>query len=151
MFEGSPMSAILLQMFIRFSSFFVIFSSTRKFADLNQSNEVNLTYLNQAEMSCVSYTGTCERVPYPESTKHWRDWLYLFYPEGSDESAGSRFTTWKVIPKRITVLSFTDGVASYRNDGRPPELELNKGSGVWELVCNGRDDDDNESRDGERA
>jgi hypothetical protein len=103
------------------------------------SNEVNLTYLNQADMSCVSFPGTCERVPYPESTKHWREWLYMFYPEGSDESAGSRFTTWKVLPKRITVLSFTDGVACHRRDGRPPELEYNAQSQRWEMVCNGRE------------
>ena len=91
-------------------------------------------------MSCVVYIGTCERIPYPQSTRHWRDWLYMFYPEGSDESAGSRFTTWKVVPKRITVLSFTDGVSSFRNDGRPPELEYDEEREVWSMACNGREE-----------
>ena len=119
---------------------FTYTSFCRKFEDLNLSDQVTLTYLNQQEMSCVCYIGTCERVPYPQSTRHWRDWLYMFYPEGPDESTGSRFTTWKVVPRRITVLSFSDGVSSNRNDGRPPELEYNKMSQAWELVCNGRED-----------
>ena len=119
----------------------------RKFEDLNNSNEVTLTYLNQAEMSCVVYIGTCERIPYPQSTRHWREWLYMFYPEGNDESAGSRFTTWKVVPRRITVLSFTDGVTSNRRDGRPPELEYDDLNGRWELVCNGREVEGEEEKE----
>jgi hypothetical protein len=68
----------------------------------------------------------------------------MFYPEGNDESAGSRFTTWKVVPRRITALSFTDGVTSNRRDGRPPELEYDDLNGRWELVCNGREVEDKE-------
>lgn len=79
------------------------------------------------------------KVPYPQSTLHWRDWLYMFYPEGSDESAGSRFTTWKITPTRVTVLSFSDGVHSSRHDGRPPELMKTDEAG-WVMVCDGRED-----------
>ena len=32
-------------------------------------------------------------------------WLYVFYPEGPDESKGSRFTTWRVRVTRIVALS----------------------------------------------
>ena len=99
-----------------------------------------MTYLNQSDMSCISFSGKCERVPYPESTKHWEDWLYMFYPEGNDESAGSRFSTWRVVPSRITVVSFPESVTSTRKDNRPPELVYNSNTEVWEMVCNGRDD-----------
>ncbi len=73
--------------------------------DLQTNPYVSLVYLNEANMSSVSFMGTAERVPYPESTKHWEDWLYVFYPEGNNENAGSRFTTWRIRPDKFTLVS----------------------------------------------
>jgi hypothetical protein len=60
----------------------------RKCVDMAANPYVSLVYLNEQDMSCASFMGTVERVPYPESTMggHWASWLYMFYPEGPDES-----------------------------------------------------------------
>jgi general stress protein 26 len=112
---------------------------TRKFEEMNASSHVNLTYLNETTMSCVNYSGIVERVPYPQSTRHWRSWLIMFYPEGPNEDEGSRFTTWRVRPNKITVISYVDGISSARNDGRPPEINYNFSTQKWDLICNGKE------------
>jgi hypothetical protein len=55
---------------------------SRKFKELNENENVTLTYVNPKQRCYICYEGVCERVPYPQSTRHWRDWLYVFYPEG---------------------------------------------------------------------
>lgn len=96
----------------------------RKVTQLQTNHDVALAYLDQNRMCCVTYTGRCERVPYPQSTRHWRDWLWVIYPEGNDESQGSRFTTWRVKPHTINYVNLSEGVVSSRFDGRPPEIVL---------------------------
>jgi general stress protein 26 len=105
-----------------------IYFNTNKFArkvpQLEANQDVTLAYLDQSRMCCVTYTGRCERMPYPESTRHWRDWLWVIFPEGNDESKGSRFTTWRVRPHTINYVNLSEGVVSSRYDGRPPEIVL---------------------------
>jgi general stress protein 26 len=96
----------------------------RKVPQLEANQDVTLAYLDQNRMCCVTYTGKCERMPYPESTRHWRDWLWVIFPEGNDESQGSRFTTWRVRPHTINYVNLSEGIVSSRYDGRPPEIVL---------------------------
>jgi general stress protein 26 len=113
---------------------------TRKVKDLNSNSVVSLVYLREDDMSCVSYMGTCERVPYPESTKHWEDWLYMFYPMGPNELEGSPFTTWRIRPTSITLLSLKDNISSSRSDIRPPEIALDLETSRWVIACSGKED-----------
>ena len=116
----------------------------RKCVDMTASPYVSLVYLNELDMSCASFMGKVERVPYPESTQggHWADWLYMFYPEGPDESKGSRFSTWRIRPDKITLISYKDDIGSSRYDGRPPELRFNHARKQWEVHCTGNKEDE---------
>lgn len=114
---------------------------TRKVQDLSANPSVSLVYLREDRMSCVSYMGTCERVPYPESTRHWEDWLYMFYPMGPNELEGSPFTTWRIRPTSVTLLNYTGNISSSRQDARAPEIALNKQSNSWVIACTGKEGD----------
>jgi general stress protein 26 len=122
----------------------IIFFNTnklsRKVVDMNGSPFVSISYLNEKNMSCITYMGIVERIPYPESTMHWKDWLYLFYPEGNDEENGSRFTTWKIKPDKLTIVAYNESLGSTRNDARPPELR--KIQGKWQVYCSGREENE---------
>lgn len=111
---------------------------TRKVDQMNNCNRVTMTYLNQKDMSCAVYMGTVERVPYPESLKHWEEWLLMFFPEGNNELEGSRFTTWRIRPTTITILSYKEGISSARDDSRPPEVRYNTEKKNWQVICDGR-------------
>lgn len=112
---------------------------SRKVQDMNKTPNVTLTYLNEKNMSYVTYRGPVRRIPYPKSKDHWNDSLYMFYPEGSNEDKGSRFTTWMLDVKDIQYVGVTDGVVSVRDDWRPPELHFDDTSSTWIMACNGQD------------
>ena len=110
---------------------------SRKLKELEANDRVTLTYLHPKTLGYVNFEGVAERVPYPESAKHWADHLYLHYPEGPDESKGSRFTLWRIKPDRIQCVCILEGLQSVRDDWRPPELELSKDK-QWQIACDGR-------------
>lgn len=112
---------------------------TRKVSEINANPNATLTYLNPSTLTCITYIGKIERIPYPDSTKHWRDWLYAIFPEGNNENEGSRFTTWRVVPDRIQVLSYAENIHSHRGDNRPPELLYDTANSRWKIICNGYD------------
>ena len=112
---------------------------SRKVEHIAKHPRVAISFLNEKNMSCVTYIGTCERVSYPESKKYWEDWLVMFYPEGNDESKGCRITTWRIRADNIQMLSYTENIASTRYDGRPPEVVFDNKSKKWALLCNGKD------------
>ena len=105
---------------------------------MKNNNNITLTYLLPKQMACVTLIGTVEQIPYPASIKHWQSWLTVFYPEGNNPDKGSRFTTWKLIPKNIQLVSVTDGLISKRQDWKPPELIKNNSG--WEVLCNGQEE-----------
>ena len=111
---------------------------SRKFDDMNKCPDVALTYMNEKNMSYVTYRGQVRRIAYPQSTQHWHDGLYMFYPEGNNEEKGSRFTTWVLVPRSIQMVSVADGLVSERDDWRPPEVCLDSASTNWILTCNGQ-------------
>ena len=111
---------------------------SRKFKQMKNNNNVTLTYLLPTQMACVTLIGTVEEIPYPASTKHWQSWLTVFYPEGNNPNNGSRFTTWKLSPNKIQLVSVTDGLISKRQDWKPPELI--KKDNNWEIFCNGQEE-----------
>lgn len=112
---------------------------SRKVEDMTKSPQVTLTYVSEKHMSYVAWRGPVRRISYPESTKHWNDSLYMFYPEGNNEAKGSRFTTWVLEPNNVQMVAVVDNMASERDDWRPPEIALDGSSTGWVLVCDGKD------------
>lgn len=113
---------------------------SRKYKEMLDRPEVTLSYLDQQRLTCVVYTGLVERIPYPQSTNHWESWLYMFYPEGNDEENGSRFSTWCVRVHRISMISYTEGICSHRNDSKGPEVILDQNENKWIFYCDGKED-----------
>ena len=100
---------------------------SQKVRDFEASPRVTLTYLNESRMSCVSFCGSMERVPYPASLRHWNPKLFIFYPNGPHDTAENPdcvFTTWRFSPDKITLVSLSEGIVSSRADRRPPTLSL---------------------------
>jgi general stress protein 26 len=114
---------------------------TKKVTEMSNNSKVAMAYLNPAKMSCVTYVGEVERVPYPESTRHWEQWLYAVFPEGNDESKGSRFTTWRLKPSSIQYVSISDNIGSERVDGKSPELVYDRPTGKWVVYSDGKEED----------
>lgn len=50
---------------------------TRKVGQLSLNPRASLSFVHEVNMSCVTYSGVCERVPYPQSTRHWEDWYKI--------------------------------------------------------------------------
>jgi general stress protein 26 len=97
---------------------------TRKVAQLQENQDVTFAFVDQSRMSCVTYTGRCERLRPSQHYVYWSYWLSAVFPEGHDESKGSRFTVWVMRPHTINYVNLSKGVASSRYDGRPPEIVL---------------------------
>lgn len=110
---------------------------SRKYKEMTENSEVALTYIDQGKMACVTFVGKVDRIAYPESVKHWNDSLLMFYPEGNNENNGSRFSTWKITPRCVNLVSYRDGIASVRHDSRPPEVRFDEQSGKWQFECTG--------------
>ena len=64
----------------------------------------------------------------------------MFYPEGNNEEAGSRFTTWRIRPDKFTLISYKDQVGSQRKDSRPPEMRMNRATKQWYVHCSGKEE-----------
>mmetsp|Transcript_12385 Transcript_12385/g.18782 ORF Transcript_12385/g.18782 Transcript_12385/m.18782 type:complete len:233 (+) Transcript_12385:52-750(+) len=112
---------------------------SRKVNEMKACPKVTLTFLDQKKMSCLSIVGSVERVPYPESAEYWNESLRIFYPEGGDESKGSRFTLWKLSPRTMQLVNASNDVVSTRDDWRPLEVECVDGENTWEITCTGKD------------
>jgi general stress protein 26 len=145
--DGFVASRLIQPFPVEFDSFTgrpVIYFNTnklsRKFKDMNNCPNVTLTYVNEKNMSYVTYRGPVRRIPYPKSTEHWNESLYMFYPEGNNEDKGSRFTTWALEADNIQYVGVLDGVVSERDDWRPPELQFDAASSRWVMTCNGQDE-----------
>jgi len=105
---------------------------SRKATEMQAEPKVALTYVDAKKLSCVSWHGSCQQVlPQSEAKKHWKEWLRVFYPEGPD---GGRFSTWRLVPDRISVVAYSKNIQSDREDHRPPEIIKNANSGGWEWV-----------------
>ena len=48
---------------------------SQKVKQLQADGRVNMTYLDPGTLTCITYYGDCERVPYPESAQngHWME------------------------------------------------------------------------------
>lgn len=112
---------------------------SRKHDEMSLNREVALTYLDCNKMAYVTFIGTVEKIPYPLCTKYWSDKLLMFYPEGNNETRGSRFTTWRLIPRRISMVDYSGGAVSERTDWRSPELQFDDVSRKWIVSCTGLD------------
>lgn len=107
---------------------------SRKAAEMAANSKVSLTYVNHRSMSYVTFQGDAIRIPKPldKQNGHWRDWLYVFYPEGPD---GNRFSTWKVVPEKVQVVSITGNLVSTQENWAPPEVVRDvPESGEWRRV-----------------
>lgn len=105
---------------------------SRKAAEMAANSKVSLSYVNHRSMSYVTWQGNAIRIPKPQDKNHWREWLYVFYPEGPD---GNRFSTWKVVPEKVQVVSITENLVSTQENWAPPEVVRDSpGSGEWRRV-----------------
>jgi len=115
----------------------VIFFNTnllsKKTSEMRANSNVTLTYLDQRKMAYVSWSGKVNEVKDEEEAyKHWHSSYYYKYPEGPK---GERFSTWKLKPSNVKLVSIADKIKSSppeRLDWRAPEIEL-KGT-EWHRV-----------------
>ena len=110
---------------------------SRKFKELKANCRVTLAFMNQLNLSYVCFEGEAKQVAYPQSTKHWREALWVLYPEGPDEAQGSRFTVWRFTPHKIQMQCITEGILTEERNWQPPELER-VANGEWQISSHGR-------------
>lgn len=100
---------------------------TRKVLETLRNPRVSLVFCDTD--GYAAFTGEVEIiVDKAQRKEHWRDEMYLFYPEGPD---GDRFVLLKLVPHQLEVISGKHKVASDPNEWIPAVLVRDGQHGTW--------------------
>jgi hypothetical protein len=114
---------------------------SRKFGELSADGRCTMTYIDVANLSCITFAGEAERLPARDEAALRASWpllppLSILYA-GGDGLAD--FTGWRLRPTRVQLVSLPAALGGGpRADWAPPEIERSSvGGDPWRLRCKG--------------
>ena len=100
---------------------------SRKYAQLKKNSRVELCYFDPKGIGSVRLAGEVQEQTVQESQAYWKWRLEWYLPEGPQ---GDRFTTFKILPERVELISLRLGLPSVEREDWHPYTMIWKG-GQW--------------------